>query len=513
MQQYEKKCMVLFLITMGYLKCCSNGGYIAFCNRRMIQSAMFRGGTSIQNKVRYGYYICIAMIICIAFLNYLNLRAIDKKLSFSFIISDFFEATLEMRRFEKNYFFYKEQRNFEENLHYTDKAEALIRDHTEEIRTLSPDTDVNGIAEMIGQYKALLKRYHEQREHLGSVVADALEGNIRQTGKKIVEATEGIAIAERSYIQSMISISKRVIFLSVIVVVVLGLFIGRYFSRMVVRPLQEMEDSMQRIAEGRFDKLEVKSSDAEIVSLGNACSRMIREIEFRQKRFMRQSERLITLGTMVSGVAHELNNPLSNIYSSCQILQEEIHECDCAYTHEMLTQIASEIERAKTMVQSLLEFSRKTDFKRKPFSLKHIIADTIRLMHADLPTKVELVSEIPEDAWVFVDKQKIEQAFLNIIKNAVDAIPGEGRVEIRAEKNAADDTMRIQIQDNGIGIEPGKLDHIFDPFFTTKEEGKGSGLGLFITWEIIEDHRGTITVESRSGEGTVFTITLPVQEA
>ena len=473
---------------------------------------MVRGGTSIQNKVRYGYYICIAMIICIAFLNYLNLRTMDKKLSFSFIISDFFEATLEMRRFEKNYFLYKEQRDYAENMHYTDKAEALLHDNRQAITTLSPDTDVTAIEELIHQYKSLLKTYHAQRNVLSSLSADALEAEIRRTGKMIVEATEGISIAERSYIQSMITRSKRGIFVSVVLVIVLGLLIGRYFSRMVVRPLKDMEDSMQRIAEGKFDKLDVRSADAEIVSLGSACSRMIREIEFRQKRFMMQQEKLITLGTMVSGVAHELNNPLSNIYSSCQILHEEIEEGDMQYKKEMLQQIEEEIERAKTMVHSLLEFSRKTDFKRKPFSLGYLISDTIRLMHGELPTKVEILSDIPEDAWVFVDKQKIEQAFLNLIKNAVDAIPGEGRVEIHAEKSADGNAMAICIRDSGIGIEPEKLEHIFDPFFTTKEEGKGSGLGLFITWEIIEEHRGTIAVESIVGKGTVFTITLPVQE-
>ncbi len=473
---------------------------------------MFRGGTSIQNKVRYGYYICIAMIICIAFLNYLNLRTMDKKLSFSFIISDFFEATLEMRRFEKNYFLYKEHYNYEETLHYTDKAEALIHDNREAVTTLSPETDVGAIEELIHQYKKLLSDYHDQRSTFGSIAADALEARIRQTGKKIVEATEGISIAERSYIQAMITHSKRWIFISVVLVSALGLLIGRYFSRMVVRPLKDMEDSMQRIAEGKFEKLVVTSADAEIVSLSSACSRMIREIEFRQKRFMMQSEKLITLGTMVSGVAHELNNPLSNIYSSCQILHEEIEEGDMQYKKEMLQQIEEEIERAKNMVHSLLEFSRKTDFKRKPFSLKYLIADTIRLIHGELPTKVEILTDIPEDAWVFVDKQKIEQAFLNIIKNAVDAIPGEGKVVIHAEKSTDGDTMLIRIADNGAGIEAEKLEHIFDPFFTTKEEGKGSGLGLFITWEIIEEHRGTITVESTPGKGTVFLITLPVQE-
>ena len=473
---------------------------------------MFGLRASIQNKVRYGYFICIAMIIFIAVLNYFNLRAIDKKLTFSFIISDFFEATLEMRRFEKNYFLYKDLHDYEENLLYTEKAEALIRNNREAIKELSPDTDVHAIEELILTYKKLIRDYHDSHTVFAPVSLMALEGKIRETGKKIVGATEGISIAERSYILSMITFSKRVIYISVVLVVAVGVLIGQFFSKMVVRPLKDLEDKMQRIAEGKFDKLQVQSSDTEIVSLSNACSRMIREIELRQKHFMMQSEKLVTLGTMVSGVAHDLNNPLSNIYSSCQILHEEIEEGDMAYKKEMLQQIEAEIERAKTMVQSLLEFSRKTDFKRKPYSLNFLITDTIRLIHGDLPTKVELVCDIPEDAMVFVDKQKIRQAFLNLIKNAVDSIPEEGRVVVRAERRKDRDAMHVTIEDSGVGIEPAALEKIFDPFFTTKEDGKGSGLGLFITREIIEAHQGTITVASTPGKGTIFTVTLPIKE-
>jgi len=470
---------------------------------------MFSGRASIQNKVRYGYFICIAMIIFIAILNYINLRAIDKKLAFSFIISDFFEATLEMRRFEKNYFLYKDEREFTENLFYTDKAADLLHRNREAIKNLSPETDVSAIEGLIEKYRKLLNEYHSRRT---DVSAEVLEAGIRETGKRVVEATEGISIAERSYIVSMIAFSKKVIFISVVFVITAGVLIGQYFSKMVVRPLKELENNMQRIADGKFDKLAIVSPDREIISLSSACSRMIQEIELRQKKFMMQSEKLVTLGTMVSGVAHELNNPLSNIYSSCQILHEEIEEGDMEYKKEMLSQVEDEIERAKAMVQSLLEFSRKGDFKKKPYSLNYLITDTIRLIHGDLPTKVEIVSDISDDAWVFVDKQKIQQAFLNIIKNAADAIPDEGTISIHAQKQEGQDTMNITIADTGIGIEPEKLEHIFDPFFTTKEDGKGSGLGLFITREIIEEHHGTLAVKSSSGAGTVFTITLPIKE-
>jgi two-component system, NtrC family, sensor kinase len=478
----------------------------------VIQSAMFNGQTSIQNKVRYGYYICIAMIIFIALLNYFNLQAIDKKLTFSFIISDFFEATLEMRRFEKNYFLYRDHADYEENLKYTERAEALIHHNREAIRNLSPDTDVKRIEALIADYKRIIKEYHDRQNSLAPISRMTFEANIRETGKKIVEATEGISIAERSYVISTISSSKKIIFVTVVIVLILGVLIGRYFSRVVVRPLKDLEDSMQRIADGRFDTMEITSHDTEIISLGHACRRMIAEIELRQKKFMMQSERLVSLGTMISGVAHELNNPLSNVFSSCQILQEEIGEGELEYKKLLLQQIHDEIERARTMVQTLLDFSRKTEFKRKPYSLRYIVDEAIRLIHGELPAKVSVSASIPEGIWIVANKQRIEQVILNLIKNAVDAIADEGSVTISAREFRAEGVVKLGICDTGIGIDQDKVSTIFDPFYTTKEDGKGSGLGLFITRQIIEDHEGTIMVESVSGEGSTFTITLPFKE-
>jgi two-component system NtrC family sensor kinase len=473
---------------------------------------MFSGRASIQNKVRYGYYICIAMIIFIAILNYFNLRAIDKKLAFSFIISDIFEATLEMRRFEKNYFLYREQREYEENYQYTEKVEKLFHTNRDAIKNLSPSTDVGAIEELIREYKRLLSQYHKEKFLPDDSSTERLENSIRETGKRIVEATEGISIAERSYIVDMISFSKKVILVSMIFVIAIGVLIGQYFSKMVVRPLKELENNMQRIAEGKFEKLQTQSQDTEIISLSSACSRMIHEIELRQKKFMMQSERLVSLGTMISGVAHELNNPLSNIYSSCQILQEEIAEGDLDHKRLLLRQIDDEIDRAKVMAKSLLDFSRKTEFERKPYSLKYIVDEAIRLIHGELPAKVTVTASIPERIWIYVNKQRFEQVILNLIKNAIDAIAEEGSVTISARELRDEGVVRIGICDTGTGIEQDKLATIFDPFYTTKEDGKGSGLGLFITRQIIEDHEGKIEVESDPDEGTTFVITLPFKE-
>ena len=237
---------------------------------------------------------------------------------------------------------------------------------------------------------------------------------------------------------------------------------------------------------------------------------------------------------MLSGVAHELNNPLSNISSSCQILTEEIADDDMKYKKELLSQIDEQTERARNIVRSLLEFSRSSEFKKETLPLKNLVEETIRFVKGQVPTKVDIEVSVPDDLAIFADKQRIQQVLLNLIKNAVEAISGEGIVYVKAQHRSAiqkadeeepeiynylkyhgkctveDDTVDIEISDTGSGIDADILPKVFDPFFTTKDVGKGSGLGLSIVHEIIVEHGGCIAVDSRVGSGTTFLIRLPV---
>jgi len=260
---------------------------------------------------------------------------------------------------------------------------------------------------------------------------------------------------------------------------------------------------------------------------------MLKELELRQRHLV-QSEKLASLGTLLSGVAHELNNPLSNISTSGQILAEEIDSTDHAYKKELVDQINEQTDRARNIVRSLLEYSRDKDFTDRQLPLRELFEETIRFVKGQLPPSVSVTVDVPGDLVITADKQRIQQAFLNLIKNGIEAIPGEGAVSIRARKHRAidkagddtgiynylkyrgkctleDDTIDIEIRDTGEGIPADLLPKVFDPFFTTKDVGKGSGLGLFIVHEIIEEHDGCIAVDSEPGKGTTFLIRLPVK--
>ncbi|MBF0506801.1 MAG: HAMP domain-containing histidine kinase [Nitrospirae bacterium] len=487
---------------------------------------------SIRQKITFGYYAIVPIIIALSVFSFVELRFFEKKLLFGKTIAEFFNTTLEVRRFEKNFFLYKQESDYRESISYASEAQKSLEDNMAEFNTLVSPMQTAMLVRNLKEYKQLMRQY--ANPEIGtSLSKEVLDGMIRKTGKEIVNAAEDIARTERKRLQVQLYNSQILLLISIISLSLLGIVVGHVLSRMVIRPLKRLEESMEIIADGRFEIIHIDSKDREIVSLTNAFNKMLKELELRQRHLI-QTEKLASLGTLLSGVAHELNNPLSNISSSCQILAEEITENDMEYKKELLSQIDEQTDRARNIVRSLLEFSRDKDFKKETLPLKNLIEETIRFIKGQVPTKVEIEVSVPDDIVIFADKQRIQQVFLNLIKNAIEAISGEGIVYVRALRRSAiekaeeeepeiynylkyhgkctveEDTVDIEISDTGSGIDADILTKVFDPFFTTKDVGKGSGLGLSIVHEIILEHDGCIAVDSRVGSGTTFLIRLPI---
>ena len=492
---------------------------------------------SIRQKITFGYYAGAAVIIGLSLYTVLQLWYIEKKVQFEEVVTEFFDTTLEMRRFEKNFFLYEKMNDYQESIRYAVKAQGILDNSLKGYKRLQVTRELKVLRDDFDQYALLMSQFvlinkHDTERRL------AMEKSIRKRGKEITTLAEDISKAERRRLQTLLNDMQRILIVSFIILSILGIVIGQVLSRMVVRPLKYLEESMKGITEGKLDTVSIDSNDREIVSLTAAFNKMLKELELRQKHLV-QREKLASLGTLLSGVAHELNNPLSNISSSSQILSEEMEDTDIAFKKELLSQIEEQTDRAKNIVRSLLEFSRDKEFKKEEVSLKTLFEETILFIKGEIPTKVGITFDIPGDIVIFADKQRIQQAFLNLIKNAIQAIPYEGNVSILATKHlynwkieekpevcdypqyrgkctgkcpADQDTVDIEIKDTGGGIPAEVLPRIFDPFFTTKDVGKGSGLGLSIVQEIIEDHDGCIGVDSEVGKGTTFLIRLPLKE-
>jgi two-component system, NtrC family, sensor kinase len=495
---------------------------------------MFKYRPSVRQKITFGYYAVVAMIVGFSIFTFIELRLIDTRIISGEAISDFINAALEIRRFEKNYFLYGKDLDYREAVQYVAKAEEILNDNRAGFVAVTDKERITALQNDLQTYAALMKRYAvETQKTLHRTVR---EDEIRKTGKEITTTAEEISKNERKNLQLHLDRYQQRLFLSILALSLFAIAIGQVLSRMVVKPLKTLEQRMGVIAAGTFQHVSIDSKDREIVSLTNAFNKMLKELEWHERHLIR-SEKLASLGTLLSGVAHELNNPLSNISSSNQILMEEIDDGNKDYQKELISQINEQTDRARNIVRSLLDFSRDREFKKEPLLLKKLLEETIQFIKGQVPTKITVTLSVADDIMIVADKQRIQQAFLNLIKNAIDAIPAEtGAVDIRAARRRSltsvdserapvyhyvdyqgscaldEDAVDIEIRDTGSGIPPAILQKIFDPFFTTKDVGKGSGLGLFIVHEIITQHDGCIAVDSEPNKGTTFLVRLPVRE-
>jgi two-component system NtrC family sensor kinase len=232
-----------------------------------------------------------------------------------------------------------------------------------------------------------------------------------------------------------------------------------------------------------------------------------------------QSSKMAALGKMAAGIAHEVNNPLAVIKEKVGWVKDLLVEEDIAKSknfkefQDAMTKIENHVERAKKVIHRLLGFARRMEPVEEKVDINKILSETIGFLENDaryknIEIKTNFSEKLPE---TISDSSQIQQVFLNILNNAVDAIGKDGEIQIRTNCVWKDKEIVVCISDNGPGIPNEMLQRIFDPFFTTKEVGRGTGLGLAISYSIVEKLGGRIMVASEVGKGATFTIYFPVR--
>jgi len=238
--------------------------------------------------------------------------------------------------------------------------------------------------------------------------------------------------------------------------------------------------------------------------------KMERELQETQLQLL-QSEKMASLGKLAAGVAHEINNPLGGILIFSKMLLEDLPADDPR--REDLDRICDEATRCKEIVKGLLEFGRQTSYKMEPTDLNRALVQGISLLENQaLFHNIRIVKDLDSNLPpITANTGQLNQVFMNIILNAAEAMEGQGTLTVNTRLGPENDTVIVEFTDTGCGIKEEYLTRIFDPFFTTKEVGKGTGLGLSMSYGIVEKHRGRIWVKSKEGEGSTFTIELPVR--
>jgi signal transduction histidine kinase len=297
-------------------------------------------------------------------------------------------------------------------------------------------------------------------------------------------------------------------------------FVDSQYRQVVARWQSQLQRraSIPRIFEMKGVKKDGSKFDLEGVSFPTtyegrpAIQTHIRDITHKKhlEEHLSRTEKLAALGQLAAGVAHEINNPLGGILVYSYLLLEDLEPG--APERTQVEKIVKEATRCKEIVQGLLEFSRHMPSKMMPLNINAVIEEVISLMENHLQFQsIRLVQELdPHLPPVLGDKNKLEQVFINLLMNSAESMQGEGRLTVSTTVAPQGGQVLIRFKDTGPGIPEVYRSRLFDPFFTTKKVGKGVGLGLSISYGIIQKHLGRIYVEHTGPEGTVFVIELPV---
>ena len=321
---------------------------------------------------------------------------------------------------------------------------------------------------------------------------------------ELIGFVEEILIKERARVCQAVFTALGVSFFAVAVLLVVFLGGFYYFSR----PIAVLQESLKQMPKVALSQVYGERSKKGVWELVEVFKNMIERLEDTKEALI-HAQKIATVGILTAGIAHELNNPLNNIYITAEALLEDYPEKLDPEGKELLFDILDQTERATEIVKDLLDFSRKDTSSITVLDIREVIQKTVKLLKNQIALRgIRLEVRIPESlSPIKGNLRHLQQVFLNLLLNAVEATPGGGRVVIRAE-DEDDQYVRVDVEDTGCGIKPEDLEHIFEPFYTTKEEGRGTGLGLAVTYSIVKSHGGRIEVQSEENKGTTFSVYL-----
>lgn len=419
---------------------------------------------------------------------------------------------LEIRRYEKNFIMSKVEEDYLTTLYYSKEAMVYLSVIFSDLKTAKPEL-LDKIEAKLMNYRATLRQL---KDSCGGCSDEEVQSSkrtiesLRSIGKELIALSEEFVILRQERLGFFIEHFKKQLFFYFTLLVIFAVFTTVMIFKTLLRPLKRIEEAANTITKRNFTPLPLPNKKDELHSVINAFNKMVTELEEQQEQLF-QAKKLSSIGTLASGTAHQLNNPLNNISTSCQIALAELKDGDCQFIEELLKNIEQETHRASETVKGLLEFSRAQTFSIQPVFLDEVVERTLRLISSDVPTDITINKDIPAELAVKVDVQKLTEALLNLLLNAIQAISTPpGTISIAAAMDRENQKAVITVKDTGVGIDENDIQKIFDPFYTTKKVGKGTGLGLAVVYGIIKKHDGSIRVESTLGKGSKFIITLPL---
>jgi len=474
-----------------------------------------RPSISIRFRIVVAFLLVFLFSLAITVTSVIFILRLDKKEEFFERARDFTYEIQEARRYEKNFFLYGEKNDLYEGSNHISAAYDLLQKSSNEIRAVTNRKDFEALSNDLNQYKRLLSQLTREVAQSGTESGrrnTEIEEQLRMYGHRILLLSSDIEKKERAKVRSLARTFTLVAIFSVVIIFIVMIWLAMELARQILRPLTRAVGYTQRIAAGDFSPITPKRKFRdEFSDLAIAINRMIREIKQNQEQII-QSRKMAAIGTLTSGIAHELNNPLNNISITVEALLDGLDDYTDEQKRKMLKDIFIELDRASGTVRNLLDFTRIKKPRLEPIDVAELVDSGINLVRNELALNNVVVDKrVPEN----LPKAKgnfrnLQQVLLNLFLNSIQAMPDGGTLSVQAEQDG--EFIELNVKDTGHGIKKENIDKIFDPFFTTKEEGEGTGLGLSVSYGIIQKIGGNISVESEPGKGTVFHVYIPLWE-
>ena len=464
----------------------------------------------IKHKVYFSNAVLIALIVLIGTFSLHDLNQILTKFRFTVIADELNASFLAMRLAEKNYFLYGDPDTLGEIDEMIGTATASMDEVKTDIIRAVGHKGYAQLKEKLDDYGLMVEETRQGAEEgMGISGKKRSQMRLRLAGRHLKEFSESITAKERDLVGRIIVKSKSILLYSFLGVVLFALFFTYIIVANIGLSLRRVVELTQSIAKGNYEKIAEQSPTNEMGAVISAVNSMAEDLQNREKEIL-QSKRLASIGILVAGVAHELNNPLNNISMIAQTYMEVYDNLEREQRIDFMDRVEEETERLRIIIKNLLDFSRAKERHLVENETNNVIQKTIALVRnmlnvSNIQLRLDLADDLPT---IYVDDHQVQQVLVNITTNAIQAMGNTGVLFLRSRYIADVDEVEIEIRDTGKGIEAKFLDHIFDPFFTTKEEG-GTGLGLWVSYGIIKNHGGNLRVESSADDGTAFFVTLP----
>lgn len=493
---------------------------------------IYNRSMSLKKKILLSFIISSSLIAALVVFEVINYTELKEEMRFMELTDSIRTNTLQLRRHEKGFFLYGPQKAGEESTaveYYLAQLDRVIGENISAdgsgwlammqgelashgkrfekikggINDLSSELEMEKGVNKDSQLFQLVELTFPERPMDGAnLLQSALKmdadsplvkglkdldsdiGELNKSGEELINVSRGLDRMARMRAEGLIYGSQ----VAIIIFSPLFLLVGLAMLFFVMRDAGALTRKFNGMEE------QVKLREEELA---------------RKDEELTETKRLAALGTLASGVAHELNNPLNNIYISAQVLVRQTKDETSEAVKEVVNDIMGQTARVKRIVGDLLEFARGKYPEYRRFDLGVLVEEvykTIKATATDGSGDLKFIMEPgPGPVIIEADPDQVERVFINLFTNAIDAMSGKGELKVRMEEKGA--SVVVKVSDTGKGMKKESLEKIFEPFYTTKE--KGTGLGLPIIFNIIKRHRGEITVDSREGEGASFTITLP----